>query len=73
MQGVRMGDWKGVRLEIRRQDDAPVQLFNLATDENETTDVAEQHPDVVRQIRAIMDGRKTSEIESWNFARNANY
>jgi arylsulfatase A-like enzyme len=73
MQGVRMGDWKGVRLEIRRQDDAPVQLFNLAIDEDETTDIADQHPEIVREIRAIMDSRQTSEIESWNFARNAKY
>ncbi|MDE2995116.1 MAG: arylsulfatase [Bacteroidota bacterium] len=67
MQAVRMGDWKGVRLQIRRQQDAPVQLFNLATDRNETTDVAVDHPDIVEQIRAIMDGRTPSDIEGWNF------
>jgi arylsulfatase A len=69
MQAVRMGDWKGVRLEIRRQDDSPVQLFNLASDPNETTDVSSENPDVVREIRAIMDARRPSEMESWNFVR----
>ena len=32
MQAVRMGSWKGVRLEIRRQEDSPVLLFDLAND-----------------------------------------
>ena len=71
MQGVRMGKWKGVRLEIRRQEDSPIQLFNLEEDVNETTDIAAQHPDVVSQIRDIMISRRTSEIDEWNFIKDA--
>ncbi len=69
MQAVRMGDWKGVRLTIRRLDDSPVLLFNLADDVAEQNDVAADNPDVVQQIRAIMDARRPSEIETWNFVR----
>lgn len=72
MQAVRMGDWKGVRLEIRKQDDAPVQLFNLVSDPNETTDVASANPGIVAQIRAIMDDRTPSERKEWNFLRDPN-
>ncbi|MDA1029405.1 MAG: arylsulfatase [Bacteroidetes bacterium] len=72
MQGVRMGDWKGVRLEIRKQDDAPVQLFNLVSDPNETTDVASANPAIVAQIRAIMNARTPSERKEWNFLRESN-
>lgn len=67
MQAVRMGDWKGVRLEIRRQENAPVMLFNLANDPAESNDVASDHPDVVAQIRSIMDSRDPSHLDRWNF------
>ncbi len=70
MQAVRMGDWKGVRLEIRRQDDSPVLLFDLNTDESERLDVASDNPEIVAMIREIMDARRPSEIDDWNFARD---
>ena len=72
MQAVRMGDWKGVRLEIRRQDNAPVQLFNLTSDPNEENDVASANPDIVALIRAVMDARIPSVREDWNFVRDSN-
>jgi arylsulfatase A-like enzyme len=67
MQAVRMGEWKGVRLQIRRQEDSPVLLFNLNDDPSETTDVSAEHPDVVAQIRAFMDARTPSHLDRWNF------
>ncbi|MDA1333321.1 MAG: N-acetylgalactosamine-6-sulfatase, partial [Bacteroidetes bacterium] len=71
MQAVRMGSWKGVRLEIRRQEDSPVLLFDLANDPNESLDIAAEHPDVVAEIRSIMDSRRSSEIAEWNFVRES--
>lgn len=50
MQAVRSGAWKGIRLG----QDAPLALYNLQDDPGETTDVAAEHPDVVRQIAAYM-------------------
>lgn len=67
MQAVRTGDWKAVRLKIRENPDAPIQLFNLADDLGEKNDVAAQHPDIVAQIQSIMAARSTSPIEDWNF------
>jgi arylsulfatase A-like enzyme len=67
MQGVRMGDWKGVRLRIRENPGAPILLFDLATDPNETTDVAQAHPDVVARIDSVMRARTISEVQEWNF------
>ena len=51
-----MGDWKGVRLEVRelgRQ--APMELYNLAEDIGEENNVASDHPEIVEQIAQIMD------------------
>lgn len=42
---VRMGDWKGVKLG-----DAPWELYDLAADVSETTDLAAAHPEVVERI-----------------------
>jgi arylsulfatase A-like enzyme len=59
-QAVRMGDWKAVRLKK----DAPLELFNLAVDPAETTDVATVRPDVVAVIEQYLAGART-ESERW--------
>lgn len=64
VQAVRMGEWKAIRLEAAKKDDAPVQLFNVRSDIGETQDVSAQHPDVVTQIEAIM---KTQHVPSEYF------
>jgi len=42
-------------------------LFNLQEDPSEAQDVSADHPDVVTQIRAIMDARTPSHLDRWNF------
>jgi len=49
-QAVRWGDWKGYRLATK----APLELYNLAADPTEARNVATAHPDIVKQIEAIM-------------------
>jgi arylsulfatase len=58
-QCVRVGDWKAIRLKLHGGPKAtggpgPVQLYDLARDIGETTDVAAQHPDVVAKLAALM-------------------
>lgn len=45
---VRRGDWKWIR-----RADGIEELFNLATDVGETTDVASSHPEIVAALREI--------------------
>ncbi len=54
-QAVRMGNWKGVRLNVMKDKNSPVQLYNLATDPKETEDVAISNPLVVEKIKRIME------------------
>jgi len=54
-QAVRMGKWKGVRLNVFENPDAPVELYNLEEDPSETTDVSGSFPDVVKRIEEIMN------------------
>ncbi len=52
-QAVRMGKWKGIRLNTRKGDTA-IQLYNLQNDIQEQHDIATKYPDVVEQIKTIM-------------------
>lgn len=58
-QGVRLGKWKGVRLNVKQDKHAAVELYDLETDLGETKDVAADHPDVVRRIEQIMGESRT--------------
>ena len=68
-QAVRIGQWKGVRLGGHDDPEAPIELYDLDHDRNETTDVAVDHPDIVARIRAVMESRTESPTQGWNFAR----
>ena len=59
-QAVRMGNWKAVRLAK----DKPLELYNLADDPTEYTDVAAKQPAIVAQIEKYL---KTARTESPNF------
>jgi arylsulfatase A-like enzyme len=65
---IRMGDWKGVRTEVKRNQRVLWQIYNLRSDRNETTDMAAQHPELVRQFDATM--RKEHQhvhVQEWEF------
>jgi arylsulfatase A-like enzyme len=68
-QAVRIGQWKGVRLGGHDDPDAPIELYDLVADPNETTDVGTDHPDIVAHMRAVMESRTESRVERWNFPR----
>jgi arylsulfatase len=54
-QAVRLGDWKAIRQNLLKgKGSTDIQLFNLAKDIGETTDVAAQHPEIVARVRSIM-------------------
>jgi arylsulfatase A-like enzyme len=48
-QAARWGNWKGVRNGAG----APIELYDLATDVSETSDVAQANPSVARRIEEI--------------------
>ena len=57
-QAVRMGDWKGVRLNLQKNPKAPFELYNLKDDLGETNNVAAAHPDVVAQMEEIIQAER---------------
>jgi arylsulfatase A-like enzyme len=55
-QAVRLGNWKAVRRKNRQ---APVELYDISADTEETKDVAASHPDVVKRVMDIMVSART--------------
>lgn len=52
-QAVRVGDWKAVRVDLNKDSDPPVELYNLATDPQEKVNVAAKYPGRVKALKAI--------------------
>ena len=64
-QSVRVGNWKAIRTNLhprpKSRDSKPgeLELYNLSTDPAETTNVADKHPDIAAQLKAIMTREHT--------------
>ncbi len=54
-QAVRLGNWKGIRLGRG----TPLELYDLANDPGERSDLASKHPDVVASFERIMHSAVT--------------
>ena len=65
---ARMGGWKAIRNNVKKNPDSPLELYDLARDPAETRDLAAQHPEIAAKMRAILAGARTpSHIPRWNF------
>jgi arylsulfatase A-like enzyme len=58
-QAVRWGRWKAVRADLGE----PLELYDLAADIEETTDVAAEHPDVVQAILTYLESARVETRE----------
>ncbi|MFK7924568.1 MAG: arylsulfatase, partial [Bacteroidia bacterium] len=54
-QAVRMGPWKGIRKNLKKENNLSIALYNLTTDPLEQKDVAAANPAIVQQIRDAME------------------
>lgn len=67
-QAARIGPWKGVRLGGHNNPSAPLSVYHLTTDPDESTNVADLHPLIVQDLLTVMQSRSPSKIPGWNFA-----
>lgn len=54
-QAIRMGKWKGIRLNVKNNPDSPIALYNLEEDMKESQDIAKDHAEIVEIMKAAMD------------------
>lgn len=68
-QAVRMGKWKGIRKNIKK-DSLQIQLYNLEEDIRELNDVSIQNSEVVKRIETIFKREHLpAEIEKFNMSQ----
>ena len=63
-QAVRMGDWKGIRQNVAKNPNGPIELYNLKNDIGEKNNVAVRNPAIVTKIEAYMKAAHTPS-ENW--------
>jgi arylsulfatase len=67
-QAVRFGDWKAVRNNVKKTPDATPELYNLARDPSETTNLAGRRPETAAKAAAYMKAAHSPSWEpKWNF------
>ena len=54
-QAIRMGNWKAVKLKVKKKPDVAIELYDLEKDPGETKDVAEENPDLVGRMKEIFN------------------
>ncbi|MFT4692447.1 MAG: arylsulfatase A-like enzyme [Limisphaerales bacterium] len=60
-QAVRIGKWKGIRQNLAKNRNAPIELYNLSSDVGEENNVAGQHADIVGRMKTLF---RTARVES---------
>ena len=64
-QAVRFGKWKAIRENIF-DGNMEIQLYNMETDSTEQNNIADQHPEVVKKARRLMEREhETPKIEKF--------
>jgi arylsulfatase A-like enzyme len=72
-QAVRMGKWKGVKLNAASQPNGPIELYDLQVDVSEKNNVADKHPDVVQAIQKIMQQQHRESPDFPLFTRSTDH
>lgn len=66
-QAVRKGKWKAVKYNVLKKPNAPIELYDLSIDKGEESNVASQHPEIVKDMEAILKTARTdSDVFTFN-------
>jgi arylsulfatase A-like enzyme len=65
---IRLGDWKAVKTDLKKNPANPWQLFNLKTDRNETMDIIRDHPEMIKEFDEIVKKEHAEpSVPAWQF------
>ena len=54
-QAVRMNQWKAIRMNMSKNPDSPIELYNVHQDIGEQENLAVQYPEVLKEVSRIMN------------------
>ncbi len=66
---VRMGKWKGIKRDLRKKPNAPLELYDLEKDVSEKNNLAGEYPKVAARIEKIMLEARSRPIKKFQFGR----
>ena len=70
-QAVLMNQWKGIRLNMAKNPDAPIELYRLTDDIGEENNLAQEYPQIVKKMDRLMkETHVNSEIFSFEYEKN---
>ncbi|WP_291789426.1 arylsulfatase [Cecembia sp.] len=58
-QAIRKEDWKAVKYGVKNNPDEAIELFNLKDDPSESWDIADQHPELVKEMQQLFEKART--------------
>ena len=65
---LRMGDWKGVKIDMKTNPNSTWELYNLNNDPKEEENLAEQHPELIKKIDSLQRlAHRHPHIREWEF------
>jgi arylsulfatase A len=62
-QAVRMGKWKGIRLNMDDDPAAPIELYDLSVDQGEQENISAQYPEIIDRIDSVMRSARVFNAE----------
>lgn len=54
-QAIRYKNWKGVKQNVDKNKNAPIELYNLEKDPSESQNIAEKHPKIIKKIKKLIE------------------
>ncbi|MCE5205420.1 MAG: arylsulfatase [Porphyromonadaceae bacterium] len=66
---IRMGDLKGVRMNVKDNNESHWEIYNVTTDPSESKNIAENHPRLIQKFNQITKKRTPSVFPEWNFEK----
>ena len=65
---IRMGEWKGVKTEVRLHPENKWQLFNIKNDRSESSDISVEHTELIKKFESIVQKEhQQAHIQEWEF------
>ncbi|MBH45504.1 MAG: arylsulfatase [Flavobacteriaceae bacterium] len=72
-QAVRLDQWKGIRMNMSSDPNAPIELYRLTDDLGEENNLADQHPKIVKKMEDIIkEAHQYSEIFPFKYEKGEN-